>query len=194
MENQKTESDILWDDLKELTNDLESGKLSFEEAIATINTLSAFYQDKEVPMFKLTQITKSDCDPVRKALNEAISPVLEQFGLEGGFRNCNFDTQSMAFSKIELSLVGGLTRKEKQEQDNLEFWLAHSEGLDKKALDAVYTIQDGSKRINVKFIGMSSRSGSKPFRFVEVATNDRYSCGEAMVLKTIRGAFNAVPS
>lgn len=190
MENQKTESDILWNDLKELTNDLESGKLSFKETIKTLTTLAEYHKQTEATI--LTKITKKDCDPIRKALNGAIAPVLEQFGLEGGFRNCNFDTQTIAFSKIELTMLGGLTRAEMQEQENLEFWLAHSEGLDKKVLDTVYTIQDGSKRINVKFVGMSSRRGSKPFRFVEVDTNDRYSCGEAMVLKTIRGAFNAV--
>jgi hypothetical protein len=48
MNNQKTESDILWNDLKELTNDLESGKLSFEDAITTITTLSDFHKVKEV--------------------------------------------------------------------------------------------------------------------------------------------------
>ena len=48
MNNQKTESDILWNDLRELTNDLESGKLSFEDAITTITTLSNFHQIKEV--------------------------------------------------------------------------------------------------------------------------------------------------
>ncbi len=48
MQNQKTQSDMLWHDLTELVKEFEGGNISFEETTKTLTCLSEHYQQKKV--------------------------------------------------------------------------------------------------------------------------------------------------
>ena len=104
-------------------------------------------------MSKLTNISRSDCDPIRRDLNEAIASVLAKYGLKGGFRNATYDHNSLSFNKVEFNIEGSLSRKEKTELENLRLFMRTS--LDKSdpeidvLLDRTYEV-DG---MDVKFTG-----------------------------------------
>ena len=51
-------------------------------------------------MSKLTKISRSDCDPIRKDLNDAIASVLAKYGLSGRFANATYTDTSVSFNKV----------------------------------------------------------------------------------------------
>ena len=100
MNNQKTESDILWNDLKELTNDLESCKLSFEDAITTITTLSNFHQIKEVKI----KTNSVGCNMLQVAFDHYLEH------MDGSADDGTFDEEDLAIAQSIKSQLNKLLK------------------------------------------------------------------------------------
>ena len=140
-------------------------------------------------MSKLTKISRSDCDPIRKDLNDAIASVLAKYGLSGRFANATYTDTSESFNKVELSVEGALSRKEQTELDNLKMWMRSkfdkSETEVEALIDRTFPFQD----MEVKFTGFSYRSPKRPLKFQDIKSGIGYSTTESFMRQVLHNAI-----
>ena len=142
-------------------------------------------------MSKLTNISRSDCDPIRKDLNEAIASVLAKYGLKGGFRNATYDHNSLSFNKVEFNIEGSLSRKEQTELDNLKLFMRTKLDKSETEIDALLDRTFIVEGMKIKFIGFSYRSPKRPLKFRDINTGQAYSSCESLLRKTLHNYIAA---
>ena len=142
-------------------------------------------------MSKLTKISRSDCDPIRKDLNDAIASVLAKYGLSGRFANATYTDTSVSFNKVELSIEGALSRKEQTELDNLKMWMQGKLGKSETEVEALLDRTFPFEDMEIKFTGFSYRSPKRPLKFQDINTGLGYATSESFMREVLHNAIAA---